>query len=292
MDKYSVGYYLNIIMENTMNKISLTKKNVIKFSCIIMFILIIISVIYIIKYCYDIYNAKKELSYLSDFWENENYTIPQEINDGTAKENEINDVIIKENNERILKLKELQKQNSDIIGWIEIENTDINYPVLQGNDNDFYMNHNYKKDYSTNGSIFLDKDYSWDPPSSNLLIYGHNMKNSTMFQTLLNYRNREFYEQHPIIRFTTNAEDSNYEIISVFESRVYYKSEKNVFRYYYFINANTEEEYNSFVQNAKNVSLYNIDKTAKFGDQLMTLSTCSYHVKDGRFAIVAKKISI
>ena len=95
------------------------------------------------------------------------------------------------------------------------------------------MTHNYKKQKSKNGSIFLTKDYDWSIPSSNLLMYGHNLNNGTMFQELLKYAKEEFYKEHPIIRFTTNKEDAEYEIISVFKSRVYYKTEKNVFRYYF-----------------------------------------------------------
>ena len=191
--------------------------------------------------------------------------------------------------ERTLKVQRLQEENSDIVGWLEIPNTTINYPVLQGKDNEYYMYHNYKKQKSKNGSIFLTKDYDWSIPSSNLLIYGHNMQNGTMFQELLRYKKEEFYKQHPIIRFTTEKEDAEYEIISVFPSRVYYKSEKNVFRYYYFVNAKNEAEYNEFVKNAKKASLYDIEATAEYGDQLLTLSTCSYHTEDGRFAVVARK---
>ena len=146
-----------------------------------------------------------------------------------------------------------------------------------------------KKEETKDGSIFLDKDYDWSIPSSNLLMYGHNMGDGAMFQDLLKYENEEFYKQHPIVRFTTATEDAEYEIISAFKSRVYYKSEKNVFRYYYFINADNEEEYNEFVSNAKEASFYDTGKAAEYGDQLMTLSTCSYHTEDGRFAVVARK---
>lgn len=205
-------------------------------------------------------------------------------------ENEEQEEVL-EQTERMLKVKKLQEENKDVVGWIEIEGTNINYPVLQGVDNEYYMNHNYKKEKSKNGSIFLTKDYDWSIPSSNLLIYGHNFNNGTMFQSLLKYADENFYKQHPIIRFTTAEEDSKYEIISVFKSRVYYKSEKNVFRYYYFVNAKTEEEYNEFIKNAKKASLYDIDATAKYGEQLITLSTCSYHVEDGRFAVIGRKIS-
>ena len=186
----------------------------------------------------------------------------------------------------------MQKENADIVGWLEIENSKINYPVLQGKDNSFYMTHNYKKEYSVDGSIFLDKDYDWNIPSTNLLLYGHNNRGSKeMFVDLMNYKDQNYYKGHKTIRFTTNTEDAQYEIISVFLSRVYYKHEKNVFRYYYFINAANEQEFNDYVQNSKKASLYNIDATAKYGDQLLTLSTCEFSQEDGRLAVVARKIN-
>ena len=191
--------------------------------------------------------------------------------------------------ERMLKVKKLQEENEDIVGWIEVEDTNINYPVLQGDDNEYYLTHNYKKETSQKGSIFLTKDYDWNLPSDNLLIYGHNIMNGLMFQDLLKYSDEEFYESHPVIRFTTENEDVEFEIFSVFKSRVFYKSEKNVFRYYDFINADTEEEYNEFVENAKESSLYDIDITAEYGEQLITLVTCSYHAEDGRFVVIGKE---
>lgn len=191
--------------------------------------------------------------------------------------------------ERMLKVKKLQEENEDIVGWIEIEDTNINYPVLQGDDNEYYLTHNYKKEKSQKGSIFLTKDYDWSLPSDNLLIYGHNIMNGLMFQDLLKYSDEEFYESHPVIRFTTENEDMEFEIFSVFKSRVFYKSEKNVFRYYDFVNADTEEEYNEFVEKAKKSSLFDNDITAKYGEQLITLVTCSYHTEDGRFVVIGKE---
>lgn len=217
----------------------------------------------------------------------------QSVKDGKGIVNQIQIEkanITEEKTERMLQLEKLQKENPEIIGYLEIPRTNISYPVLQTTNNDFYMKKNYKKEYSKDGSIFLDKDYNWEIPSSNLLIYGHNNKNGQMFWDLLNYKDESYYEEHPTIKFTTNKEEAEYEIIAVFLSRVYYKKEKNVFRYYYFINAENEEEYNSFVENCKKESLYDTGKTAKYGDQLITLSTCSYHVEDGRFAVVGRKI--
>lgn len=251
-----------------------TKKKKIIFRRLIMIILIItfvLSSIYIIKYFYDKNKDKQYDNVL------ENTTIDEEQ-------------ITEYKTERMLQLEELQKENSDIIGWIEIEDTNINYPVLQGKDNEYYMTRTYKKEYSKDGSLFLDKDYNWDIPSTNLLIYGHNNSNGNMFEDLEKYQKEDFYKTHPTIRFTTKEEDVEYEIIAVFLSRVYYKSEKNVFRYYYFINAETEAEFNEYVENAKKASLYDTAKTAEYGDGLMTLSTCSYHTEDGRLAVVARKV--
>ena len=275
-----------------MKKISKSKRKIIYYSIYtILVLLIILSIIYIVNNLLSKKQAIQESQLLDKVEIDENQVeetnkITEEIEE-TTQENiqETNN----QNSERILKVQKLQEENSDIVGWLEIEGTSINYPVLQGTDNEYYMTHNYKKQKSKNGSIFLTKDYDWSIPSSNLLMYGHNLNNGTMFQELLKYAKEEFYKEHPIIRFTTNKEDAEYEIISVFKSRVYYKTEKNVFRYYFFVNANSEAEYNEFVQNAKKASLYDIDKTAKFGDQLITLSTCSYHVEDGRFAVVGRK---
>lgn len=192
--------------------------------------------------------------------------------------------------ERMLQVEELQKENSDIIGWLEIEGTNINYPVLQGEDNDYYLTHNYKHEKVSGGSLFLDKDYDFTIPSSNLLIYGHRHKKGLMFEDLINYKKEEFYQEHKTIRFTTVGEDATYEIMAAFNSRVYYQNETDVFRYYYFVNAQSKSEFDEYVNNSKEASLYDTGVTAEYGEQLLTLSTCDYRIDNGRFAVVAKKI--
>lgn len=269
-------------------------------------VLIVLSIMYIINFfslkqeakeqskllnATDIYKMKDTQEVVQNRLEDEkeNVTSESELEENGEMIATENAEKQNEETERMLQVKQLQEQNADIVGWLEIENTNMNYPVLQGTDNRYYMTHNYKKESSKNGSIFLDANYNWNIPSNNLLIYGHNLGNGMMFQELLKYEKESFYQEHPVIRFTTAEEDAEYEIISVFKSRVYYKSEKNVFRYYYFINSESEEEYNQFVKNVKNASLYPIDATANYGDQLITLSTCSYYVDDGRFAVVGRK---
>ena len=195
----------------------------------------------------------------------------------------------RERKERILKVKKLQEVNSDIAGWIEISGTNINYPVLQGKDNEYYLNHNYKKQKTEKGSIFLDAKYDWDIPNNNLLIYGHNLVNGQMFKDLIKYREKEFYDKHSTIRFTTEKEDIEFKIMSAFYSNVFYEDERGVFRYYDFINEKKESRFNEFVKNAKKASLYDTGVEAEYGEKLITLVTCSYHEDDGRFVVIGTR---
>ena len=231
----------------------------------------------------EIKNANREENESNNNEENQAINEKEENVKNENKERKI------EATERMLKVEKLQEENEDIVGWIEIEDTNISYPVLQGKDNEYYLNHNYKKEKSQKGSIFLDADYDWSIPSNNLIIYGHNIVNDLMFKDLLKYANEEFYKEHPVIRFTTKENDGEYEIISAFKSKVFNKSDTNVFRYYNFINAETEEEYNEFVENAKKASLYDIEETAEYGEELITLITCSYHTTDGRFVVIGRE---
>ena len=189
------------------------------------------------------------------------------LQENIATENSANEKL-----DRIAKVEELQNENSDIIAWLEIEGTNINYPILHTTNNDFYLDHNYKKEEALTGSLFLDKSFDINNGSSNYLIYGHRNKQGMMFEDLL------------------SKEDSQYEIMAVFYSRVYYADEQNVFRYYYFVNAKDENEYNNYVKQSKEASIYNTGVTATYGEQLLTLSTCEYSQEDGRFVVVAKKI--
>ena len=264
------------------------KSNNKKIAYFIFTILIILSVTYVIYLIVLKMEARKESNLLNSVKiENIHNEITVDITNEASDETAETQVT-----ERMLKVRELQKENANIVGWIEIEGTRINYPVLQGEDNEYYLDHNYKGEKTANGSIFLNKDYDWNLPSTNMLIYGHNMKNGEMFTDLIKYQSEDYYKAHPIIRFTTANEDSTYEIFSVFKSRVYYKSETNVFRYYNFINANDEAEYNEFVEKAKSSSIYDTGITASYGDDLITLITCSYHVDDGRFVVIGRKFSV
>ncbi|CDE83538.1 uncharacterized protein BN581_00997 [Clostridium sp. CAG:273] len=146
---------------------------------------------------------------------------------------------------RMAQVAKLKKEYKNIVGWIEIKDTHISYPVVQGKDNEFYLTHNYKGGNAERGAIFLDSDYNWDIKGNNLMIYGHYMINNEMFTDLTKYVKEEYYKEHPIIRFTTENEDAEYDIIAVFRAKVYNKNNKDVFKYYNFMNSESEKEYNN-----------------------------------------------
>lgn len=186
--------------------------------------------------------------------------------------------------------KNLLNKNKRLIGWVKIDDTNIDYPVMQTTDNEYYLDHNLNQEYDKNGSIFMDKDCDVLKPSTNLILYGHHMKSGQMFGGLSLYSDQNYYEKHPCIQFDTIYEKGLYEIMYVFRSRVYSEDEI-VFKYYQFIDAQSEQEFDSYMNDMEGMSLYDTGVTAQYGDRLLTLSTCDYQEKNGRFVVVAKKVT-
>ena len=186
--------------------------------------------------------------------------------------------------------KKLLKTNKRLIGWIKIDDTNINYPVMQTENNEYYLDHNANEEHDINGAIFMDKDCDVIKPSTNYILYGHHMKNGKMFGKLDSYQYESYYKEHPYISFDTIYEKGTYQVMYVFRSRVY-KETEIVFKYYQFIDANSEQEFESNMQEMAAMSLYDTGVTAEYGDQLLTLSTCDYQETNGRFVVVAKKIA-
>ena len=185
--------------------------------------------------------------------------------------------------------KTLYQKNKKLIGWLKIDDTLIDYPVMQTSDNEYYLDHNYNQEYDKNGSLFLDCNCTAYPQSTNLIIYGHHMKSGQMFGGLQKYAKESYAQKHSTIQFDTIYEKGTYQVMYVFRSQVYNENDI-VFKYYQFIEANSEEEFNSYMKEMEAVSLYDTGVTASFGDRILTLSTCDYSQEDGRFVVVAKKI--
>ena len=235
---------------------------------VIFFSIFILALGYLIIYFYN-YNKNKNLY--------ENTIISEEELVNTETEN-------------MLKVKKLQEENADVKGWIQIEDTSINYPLLQGTDNEFYIKNNYKKEEDKYGSIMINKNSDLKNKNSNVIIYGHNMLDDKMFQNLLKYTDKSFYDEHSIVKITTEEEEMQYQIMYAFKSRVFYKSEKNVFRYYQYYNFDNENQYNEYLENCKKIQLYDTGVSATYGEQILTLITCEYSQENGRMVVVAKRI--
>ncbi|MDE6203930.1 MAG: class B sortase, partial [Lachnospiraceae bacterium] len=140
-----------------------------------------------------------------------------------------------------------------------------------------------------NGSLFLDYNCTAYPRSTNMIIYGHHMKSGQMFGQLQKYAKQSYGEKHAYIQFDTIYEKATYQVMYVFRSQVYNENDI-VFKYYQFIDANSEEEFNSYMSEMAALSLYDTGVTASYGDILLTLSTCDNSQADGRVGGVAKRI--
>ncbi len=181
----------------------------------------------------------------------------------------------------------IYEQNSDLYGWICIEDSKINYPVMQTPDDpQFYLSHAFDKSDAKSGTPFLDADCTAD--GGIFIVYGHQMNNDSMFGTLPEYEDKAYWEEHRSIRFDTLYEHGEYEVIAAFFSRIYTPEQKG-FRYYDYTDLSSEVIFNSYVEQVRDSALYDTGLTAQFGDTLLVLSTCSYHTQDGRFVVVAKK---
>ena len=185
------------------------------------------------------------------------------------------------------KYADLVVQNPELFGWVRIEDTVLDYPVMRSTmDNEKYLYANFEGKYSFAGTPFADNKCSYD--SDNLVIYGHNIKDGSMFRSLFKYEKEAYWKKHPTIMYSDLYEDYEYEVMAVFYDRIYKKTE-DVFKFYQFIDAENEAEFDYAVSQLKSKSLYDTGVDAEYGDQLITLVTCAYHVQNGRFVVVARR---
>ena len=183
---------------------------------------------------------------------------------------------------------ELIQQNPEMVGWISIDDTGINYPVVQ-KDNTYYLTHGFDQSNNTNGSIFMDERCSIVSPTINTIIYGHNMKSGMMFGGLKNYLQAGYLESHKYIQFNTIYEKRTYEIVAVCLSEVQYQDE-DAYRYYDFITSTSAQDLQDFVENVDTLAVYGNADGLTQQDKLLTLSTCNSYTEDGRLFVVAKQV--
>ena len=184
-------------------------------------------------------------------------------------------------------LSELYLQNDELGGWVRIDGTKINYPVMLTPDNpEKYLHLSFSKKYSDSGVPFIGEGYSISPRSDNIVLYGHHMQSGAMFAAIVKYQEKKFLQNHPVIYFSTLYDEGEYEIFAAIATDL--RSARKL-RCYTFVTAADEADFQSFISGLRAASFYDTDVDVKYGDDLLTLSTCAYHSNEGRFIIVARK---
>ncbi|WP_346886613.1 class B sortase [Clostridium sp. UBA4395] len=244
---------------------------------IIILSLIMIYCLYqIIHYIYNSYCNNKLNSQLQELYIDNT----QEIK--TSENNINNSEKLESKEDAKINFKDLLAINSEVVGWIKIQDTNINYPVVKGKDNEYYLNHNIKKESSASGSIFMDYRNKVNEEDLNTIIYGHNMKDGSMFKTLASYKEEDFLINHPIIELTTLNKTTKWEIFSVYITDTSFN--------YIRTNFENEEDYGEFLSTMKNKSIHDVGINVTSDDVILTLSTCTYEFYDARFAIHARLV--
>lgn len=193
----------------------------------------------------------------------------------------------------------LYEENDDLYGWIKIENTVIDYPVMYTPEEpNYYIHRDWKKEESKSGTLYVDGRIIPNE-TENTIIYGHHMKNGSMFGSLKKYKDISYYEEHKYIEFDTIYEKAKYEIVAVSKAVVYYQDGTNIvtdsppegaFVFYDYVELDTPEKFYEYIDEARENQYYSTGVTTKYGDKLITLCTCDYWTKNARLLVIAKKI--
>lgn len=184
---------------------------------------------------------------------------------------------------------QLYSRNDDFAGWIQIPDTKLDYPVVhRPEERDYYLYANFDGEYSSHGCIYAREECDFQTPSDNVILYGHNMKDGTMFAPLNGYQSKDFWEDHQYIFLDTRTERHIYQIFCVFTTTA---SIGQGFEYHMFVDAAGEEDFEDYVSDCHANEIYDTGITAEYGDKLITLSTCEYSQVNGRLVIVAKRIT-
>ena len=185
--------------------------------------------------------------------------------------------------------KDIYEQNNDTVGWLKIEGTKLNYPVLQTPDNpNYYLYRDFDKKDSKRGSVYAWEAADINEPSDNITLFGHNMADGSMFACLNAYTSKDAWDKNNLIFFDTLTEYHTYKIFAVF------KTSANLgqgFSYHKFVDAENAQEFNEFVSTCKELSFYETGITPVYGDKLICLSTCEYTLDNGRLVVAAVRIT-
>lgn len=187
------------------------------------------------------------------------------------------------------KFTALLERNGDFVGWLTCKDIGLSYPVmLSPDDPEFYLYRNFEGKSSATGVPFMDAGCT--PLSKNVMIYGHNMQNGTMFAPLIKYEGQAFADAHPYIQFETLYDTAVYQVIAAFYETIHFADDKEAFRFYTYGGDLSRGQFEDYIDRCMEASSIDTGESAVYEDDLLTLITCAYQRKDGRFVVVAKRV--
>lgn len=243
---------------------------------LIALIIFSISLSYIGSYFYQRYQSSKTATEISETYYGEPSTPSVSLPPGYQE-----------------KFLSLYSINPEIKGWISIPGTTVDYPVMQTDENNFYMNRDIYGKYDSSGTPFLDyrNIISADEQSDNLIIYGHHMNFDGVFGVLVHYNDLEFYKEHPTITFDSVYKDMQWKVVSGFYANTDPQHDNGyVFDYQNYIDLSDPERFNEYIEQITKRSVVQTNVDVQYGDKLLTLSTCANEFKNGRFVVVARMV--
>ncbi len=206
-----------------------------------------------------------------------------DINKNNEIKEDINKNVIKKEDTYKIDFKKLKQENEDIIAYLKVNGTNIDYVVVKGEDNDYYLHHNLKKESSIAGWIFATYQNKFDGTDKNIVIFGHNMRDGSMFGSMKNILKEDWYNKKENLKVTlvTEQDTYSYEVFSIYQI----KKEDYYIRTYF----DTDKEYNKFLNTIQKRSITDFGINLNENDTILTLSTCSMSGKE-RVVLHAKKI--
>lgn len=240
-----------------------------------------------------IFSAYKIISYYSQAQRSKNIynelreLVSESETDNTQETDNTEDLSDEKSDVVLKKYEPIYIRNDDFWGWIKIDGTVIDYPVMHTpSDSEYYLHRGFDKSYLFSGTPFLEGK-CFDR-CGNYIIYAHHMNDKSMFGMIPQYGDEQFMEEHRIIKLSTLNKTSDYEVIAAFYSKVY-SDDKDEFRYYAYTDLTDKDRFDEYVDGVKKNTIYDTNFDVKYGEQLLTLSTCNYHTENGRFVVVAKE---
>lgn len=266
------------------------KKTVYTLIIILLLLVFGISAFFVGSYILEGKEQQEKFDALAEIKESakENATKPTEGAE-TTPEGTFGEAEFRDENGMLAEYGEIYKRNDDTVGWIRIDGTKLDYPVMQTPDEpNYYLYRDFDKNQSARGSVYAREECDINEPSDNITLYGHNMRDGSMFAVLNDYTSKATWENNPLIFFDTLYEYHVYKIFAVFKTEA---SIDKGFKYHNMIEASSKEDFDNFIATAKNLSFYDTGITPQYGDKVICLSTCEYTLENGRLVVAAVRIS-